>query len=83
MNRHYTEKLSSLLVIVGETSSIGTRSDLYKIYSNCRKIYTELDRESVECRRLRHKTAKYESLEQKLNESIQELEQWVTFSRLL
>jgi diphthamide biosynthesis methyltransferase len=83
MNRHYTEKLSRLLVIVDHTTSIGTRSDLYKMYSNCKKIYVELDRESVECRRLRHKTAKYESLEQKLNESIQEFEKWVTFSRLL
>ena len=79
----YEIKLHDLLVIVAETKDIRARSQLYKIYRNVKESYDALDRESVECRRLKKTTAKYVVLEQKLNESIQVFEQWISFSALL
>lgn len=81
--KNYDKRLIRCLAIVSSTKDIRAKSDLYKIYSNCRNLYTELDRELVECRRLKHTTAKYQSIEQKLNESITEFEQWITFAALL
>jgi hypothetical protein len=82
LHEHGT-KMARLLAVVSSTKDMRARSDLYKMYQNCKKIYVELDKESVECRRIKHKTAKYDSLEQKLNESITEFEHWITFASLL
>lgn len=79
----YTATLQHLLTIVSNTKDIRARSDLYKMYQNCKNIYIELDKETVECRRLKRNTLRYTELEQKLNESIQEFEQWITFASLL
>ena len=53
------------------------------MYQNCKNIFTEMSKEDVECRRLKKTTVKYRELEQKLNESIQEFEQWITFATLI
>ena len=79
----YTATLQHLLTIVSNTQDMRARSDLYKMYQNCKKIYVELDQESVECRRLKRTTLRYTELEQKLNESTQEFEQWITYATLL
>jgi hypothetical protein len=79
----YYAKLHSLLTVVGNTKDIRARSDLYKVYNNCKKLYDALDRESVECRRLRRTTLRYTELELALNESITEFEQWITYATLL
>lgn len=57
--------------------------DLYKIWKNCVNLYTELDKELVNCRRMNRHTAKYLELESKLNTSIEQFDQLVTFSKLL
>lgn len=75
--------MARLLAVVSSTKDIRARSDLYKMYQNCKKIYTELDQESVECRRMKRTTLRYTELEQKLNESITEFEQWITYAALL
>ena len=76
-------KLARLLGVVSSTKDIKARSELFKIYTNCKNIYVELNKESVECRRLKRETVKYRELEEKLNESINVFEQWITYSTLL
>ena len=79
----YNARLDELLSIVSKTPDMRARSELYKLYRNCKNLYTELNREEVECRRLRKTTAKYSEIEQKLNESITNFEHWLSFSALL
>ena len=79
----YHLKMARLLGVVSSTTDMRARSDLYKMYQNCKKIYVELDQESVECRRLKRTTLRYTELEQKLNKSTQEFEQWITYATLL
>jgi hypothetical protein len=76
-------KLDELLKLVQNTSDIRARSELYKLYRNCRLITTEMSKEEVNCRRIRHTTARYLELEQQLNQSIKVFEEWVFFSKLL
>ena len=79
----FSTKMTCLLAIVSSTKDMRARSDLYKMYQNCKKIYIELDKETVECRRLKRNTLRYTELEQKLNESITEFEHWITYATLL
>lgn len=79
----YTATLQHLLTIVSNTQDMRARTDLYKMYQNCKQIYIDLDKESVECRRLKRNTLRYSELETKLNKSIQEFEQWISFAALL
>ena len=79
----HEQTLARLLAIISATKDMRAKSDLFKMYQNCKNIYIELDKESVECRRTKRKTVKYLELEQKLNESIKEFEQWITFAALL
>lgn len=83
MQTLYSEKMARLLGIISSTKDMRARSDLMKMYQNCKRIYIELDKESVECRRLHKETVKYRELEQKLNFSITEFEQWITYAALL
>lgn len=57
--------------------------DLYKMWKNCVNLYTELDKELVNCRRAQRPTAKYIEIETKLKAAIEQFDQWVTFSKLL
>lgn len=79
----YNNRLEELLAVINKTPDIRARSQLFKLYRNCRAMYTELNREEVECRRLHKVTAKYSEIERKLNESITNFEHWVSFSALL
>jgi hypothetical protein len=45
--------------------------------------YTQLDKESVECRRLRKETLKYQELLKKFEELLAHLEKHITFASLL
>jgi hypothetical protein len=76
-------RLARLLAIVSSQKDMRVKSDLFKMYQNCKNIFTEMSKEDVECRRLKKTTVKYRELEQKLNESIQEFEQWITFATLI
>lgn len=79
----HSKTLDRLLGVVSATKDIRARSDLFKMYHNCKDIYTEMNKESVECRRLKRNTLRYQELEEKLNESIKEFEQWITYAALL
>lgn len=56
--------------------------DLDRMYANCCKTCDELNRESVECRRLQRVTPKYTEIEARLQQEIQQYEQWIFFARL-
>jgi len=76
-------RLEELFNVVKSTTDMRARSELFKMYRNCRKIADDLSRESVECKRLRQVTPKYTDLLLQLNNSIQDFEHWVIFSKLL
>lgn len=57
--------------------------DLWKLSKGCDHYRTEISKESVECRRLRHPTVKYQTLLDRYAESVQILEEYVTFALLL
>lgn len=79
----YSLKLASLLTVVNQTTDTQARSQLYKLYNNCRKKFDELSKESVECRRMKKVTAKYTEIEQQLQECIHNFEQWTFFAKLI
>jgi predicted nuclease with TOPRIM domain len=79
----YSLKLASLLTVVNQTTDAQARSQLYKLYNNCRKKFDELSKESVECRRMKKVTTKYTEIEQQLQECIHNFEQWTFFAKLI
>jgi len=59
------------------------REDMRRLWRPARDIWNELDREMVECRRLKKTTVKYQELEQDLSTRIDLMEQYITFATLL
>lgn len=76
-------KLENLFEAIKGTNDIRAKSELFKMYRNCRKIATELSIEMVECRRTKRTTARALTLENELDLAIKHLEHWVVFSKLL
>jgi hypothetical protein len=62
---------------------IRARNTLWKFYNNCRKVWTEMDKEFVVCRRHNRITPKYTELEAKLRECVSEFDQWITMAALI
>jgi len=58
------------------------KSKMWKFYNTTRTAFTELDREFVECRRLKRVTLKYTELEHEYYECIRVFEQWVIMAAL-
>lgn len=58
-------------------------ADLQKIYINLANKATDLDKELVECRRLRKITSKYQVLQDEFEVMIEFAEQQLTFASLL
>lgn len=79
----YSAKLNNLLTVMQQTADIRARSQLYKLYTNCRRQFDALSRESVECRRMKKVTAKYAEIEKELQECIHNFEQWIFFAKLM
>ena len=52
-------------------------NELYRMHWNIRQMYEELDRESVECRRLGKETTKYLEHYTKLSDSLDLLDQLI------
>jgi hypothetical protein len=80
--QEYAAKIEELFKIVQGTSDIRAKSQLYKFYSNCKHALVALDRESVECRRLKKVTSKYTELENNLKDCIHTFDQWVVMAAL-
>lgn len=58
------------------------KSKMFKIYRNVSKAWVELDREFVECRRIKRITPKYTDLQHRLYECITVFEQWSIMAAL-
>mgnify|MGYP003351756848 CR=1 FL=1 len=76
-------RLGELLEVIHATRDMRARSTLFKFYRNCSDCFKELDREMVNCRRTHRVTPKYTDLLLQLDNSMEEFEQWITFSKLL
>jgi len=59
------------------------RRDLLIMLRVVEAAYTKLDKESVECRRLKKETPKYQELLKNLEEVLAHLEKHITFANLL
>lgn len=59
------------------------RDDLYTMYEVLVRLLKELDKESVNCRRLRKITPAYQELEKKALQQLENLEKNLTFASLL
>lgn len=59
------------------------RNTLWKFYTNCRRIWAEMDNEFVVCRRHNRLTLKYTELEVKFRECVGEFDQWITMAALI
>lgn len=57
--------------------------ELRKMGQNCSSMYNELDKTSVECRRLGRETIAFRETYQKLNKSLDLLEQFIMTAILL
>jgi hypothetical protein len=63
--------------------SMVPKSKMFKFYKNASLAFTSLDKEFVECRRLKHISSRYETLEQQYNECITVFEQWSIMATLM
>jgi hypothetical protein len=59
------------------------RQDLLKMVRVVDRAIVAADQESVECRRLRKETSRYQELVQKVDDLLTNLEQHITFAKLL
>jgi hypothetical protein len=59
------------------------RQDLLKMVQVVDRAIVAADQESVECRRLRTETSRYQELVQKVDDLLTNLEQHITFANLL
>lgn len=58
-------------------------NDLKKFWKNCSRIWADMSKEEVECRRLNRSTIHYKELEAELKTALELLEQYLTFATLL
>ena len=80
--QEYAAQIEELFKILQSTTDIRAKSQLYKFYINCKYALVALDRESVECRRLKKVTLKYTELENSLKDCIHTFDQWVVMAAL-
>ena len=59
------------------------RGDLMRIWKHTQKLWSDLDKEMVSCRRLGKVTPHYASLESAFTESLATLEQYIMWAKLL
>ena len=62
---------------------IPNRGDIMKIWRTAKNLYSEMDKELVQCRRANKLSPKYQELETNLIESLDTIEQYLTFATLL
>jgi len=79
----YDKRIDVAYSQIGSVKSKVARRDLLIMLRSTEAAYTELDKESVECRRLRKETIKYQELLQNFEELLAHLEKHITFASLL
>jgi hypothetical protein len=61
----------------------GMREDMRRLWRPARALWTELDKELVECRRLNKSTVRYQDIQKDLQNRLEIMEQYITFATLL
>jgi hypothetical protein len=79
----YSKRIDAAYTQIGVVKSKVARKDLLVMLRATEAAYTKLDKESVECRRLRKETLRYRELLQNFEELLAHLEKHITFASLL
>ena len=79
----YNKRIDTAYTQIGSVKSKVARRDLLMMLRATEAAYTKLDKESVECRRLKKETPKYRELLQNFEELLAHLEKHITFASLL
>jgi hypothetical protein len=79
----YSKRIDAAYTQISSIKSKVARRDLLMMLRATESAYTKLDKESVECRRLKKETLKYRELLQNFEELLAHLEKHITFASLL
>ena len=79
----YSKRIDNAYAQIGNVKSKVARRDLLIMLRATEAAYTKMDKESVECRRLRKETLRYQELLQNFEELLAHLEKHITFASLL
>ena len=79
----YSKRIDTAYTQIGAVKSKVARRDLLMMLRATEAAYTKLDKESVECRRLKKETVRYRELLQNFEELLAHLEKHITFASLL
>lgn len=83
MDQHinYRKHLDTLRIQIGKLKP-EMRKDLLKMWNTLHTVYTELDKEAVNCRRLKRTTSTYKEIEAKLTTLFPSIEKRITLALL-
>jgi hypothetical protein len=79
----YSKRIDTAYTQIGAVKSKVARKDLLVMLRATEAAYTKMDKESVECRRLRKETVRYRELLHNFEELLAHLEKHITFASLL
>ena len=79
----YHKRIDNAYTQIASVKNKVARRDLLVMLRATEAAYTKLDKESVECRRLKKETLKYRELLQNFEELLSHLEKHITFAKLL
>lgn len=82
MDQDFSKKLDSLHRNIVAMKNPSIRRDLMIMYKHCQDISGQLSSESVNCRRLHKVTPKYLEIAKKLEESVQNLDDYIVYGIL-
>jgi hypothetical protein len=79
----HSKRIDTAYTQIGAVKNKQVRKDLLTMLRSTEVAYTKLDKESVECRRLKKETHKYQELLKNFEELMTHLEKHITFANLL
>ena len=79
----YDKRIDNAYTQISAVKSKIARRDLLMMLRATEAAYTKMDQESVECRRLKKETVKYQELVKNFEEVLEHLEKHITFASLL
>lgn len=79
----YNTRIDNAYAQISTVKNKIARRDLVMMLRATEAAYTKLDQESVECRRLKRETARYQELLRNFEELMEHLEKHITFASLL
>ena len=79
----YDKRIDNAYAQIAGVKNKLARRDLLVMLRSTEAAYTKLDKERVECRRLKKETVKYQELLKNFEEVLAHLEKHITFASLL